>query len=45
MLDLYILNETISKGLNQDLLSFVSLGSIFSGIFVGKDPIVSLFFF
>ena len=45
MLDLYILNETISKGLSQDLLSFVSLGSIFSGIFLGKDPIVSLFFF
>merc|ERR1712113_187220 len=46
MLDLYILNETFTNGLSQNLLTFVSLGSIFSGIFViiSKNPIVSVLF-
>ena len=46
MLDLYILNETFTNGLSQNLLIFVSLGSIFSGIFViiSKNPIVSVLF-
>ena len=46
MLDLYLLNETFTNGLSNNLLSFVSLGSIFCGIFVivSKNPIVSVLF-
>lgn len=46
MLDLYLLNETFTNGLSQNLLNFVSLGSIFCGIFVivSKNPIVSVLF-
>jgi NADH-ubiquinone oxidoreductase chain 6 len=46
MLDLYLLNETFTNGSNHALLSFVSLASIFCGIFViiSKNPIVSVLF-
>ena len=46
MLDIYILNETFTNGSNHFLLTFVSLASIFSGIFViiSKNPIVSVLF-
>ena len=44
MLDIYLLNETFTNGSNHSLLTFVSLASIFSGIFViiSKNPIVSV---
>ena len=46
MLDLYLLNETFTNGSNHALLTFVSLASIFCGIFVivSKNPIVSVLF-
>ena len=46
MLDLYLLNETFTNGSNHGLLTFVSLASIFCGIFVivSKNPIVSVLF-
>ena len=46
MLDLYLLNETFTNGSNHLLLTFVSLASIFCGIFViiSKNPIVSVLF-
>ena len=46
MLDLYLLNETFTNGSNHALLIFVSLASIFCGIFViiSKNPIVSVLF-
>jgi NADH-ubiquinone oxidoreductase chain 6 len=46
MLDLYLLNETFTNGSNHSSLTFVSLASIFSGIFViiSKNPIVSVLF-
>jgi NADH-ubiquinone oxidoreductase chain 6 len=46
MLDIYLLNETFTNGSNHSLLTFVSLASIFSGIFViiSKNPIVSVLF-
>jgi len=46
MLDLYLLSETIIKGLNHCLLSFVSIGSAINGIFliVSKNPLVSVLF-
>jgi NADH-ubiquinone oxidoreductase chain 6 len=46
MLDLYLLNENFTNGSNHALLSFVSLASIFCGIFViiSKNPIVSVLF-
>src|SRR6195952_2740648 len=46
MLDLYLLNETFTNGSNHVLLTFVSLASIFCGIFViiSKNPIVSVLF-
>jgi NADH-ubiquinone oxidoreductase chain 6 len=46
MLDLYLLNETFTNGLNHGLLFFASLASIFCGIFVivSKNPIVSVLF-
>jgi NADH-ubiquinone oxidoreductase chain 6 len=46
MLDLYLLNETFTNGSNHGVLSFVSLASIFCGIFVivSKNPVVSVLF-
>ena len=46
MLDIYLLNETFTNGSNHSLLTFVSLASIFCGIFViiSKNPIVSVLF-
>jgi NADH-ubiquinone oxidoreductase chain 6 len=46
MLDLYLLNETFTNGSNHGLLNFVSLASIFCGIFVivSKNPVVSVLF-
>ena len=46
MLDLYLLNETFTNGSSHGLLNFVSLASIFCGIFVivSKNPVVSVLF-
>jgi NADH-ubiquinone oxidoreductase chain 6 len=46
VLDLCLLNETFTNGLNHGLLNLVSLASIFSGIFVivSKNPVVSVLF-
>jgi NADH-ubiquinone oxidoreductase chain 6 len=46
MLNIYLLNETFTNGSNHSLLTFVSIASIFSGIFViiSKNPIVSVLF-
>jgi NADH-ubiquinone oxidoreductase chain 6 len=46
MLNLYLLNETFTNGSNHSLLTFVSLASVFCGIFViiSKNPVVSVLF-
>jgi NADH-ubiquinone oxidoreductase chain 6 len=46
MHSLFVLNETFTNGYRADVLSFISLVSIFCGIFViiSKNPIVSVIF-
>jgi len=46
MVNLFILNETFTNGLNYSIISFISLTSILCGIFVivSKNPIVSVLF-
>lgn len=46
MVNLFILNETFTNGLNHGLLNLISLASILCGIFViiSKNPIVSILF-
>lgn len=46
MLNLFILNETFTNGLNYNLLNIISITSILCGIFVivSKNPIVSVLF-
>jgi NADH-ubiquinone oxidoreductase chain 6 len=46
MINLFILNETFTNGLNYSVISFISLTSILCGIFViiSKNPIVSVLF-
>ena len=46
MVNLFILNETFTNGLNYSIINFISLTSILSGIFViiSKNPIVSVLF-
>ena len=43
---LFVLNETFTNGYRADVLDFISLASIFCGIFViiSKNPIVSVLF-
>lgn len=46
MVNLFILNETFTNGLNYSVINFISLTSILCGIFViiSKNPIVSVLF-
>ena len=46
VLNLFILNETFTNGLNYSIINFISLTSILCGIFViiSKNPIVSVLF-
>jgi len=46
MVNLFILNETFTNGLNYNIINFISLTSILCGIFViiSKNPIVSVLF-
>ena len=46
MVNLFILNETFTNGLNYSVVKFISLTSILCGIFVivSKNPIVSVLF-
>ena len=46
MVNLFILNETFTNGLNYSIINFISLTSILCGIFViiSKNPIVSVLF-
>lgn len=46
MINLFILNETFTNGLNYSVIDFISLASILCGIFViiSKNPIVSVLF-
>ena len=46
MLNLFVLNETFTNGLNYNLLSIIEVTSILCGIFVivSKNPIVSVLF-
>ena len=46
MLSIYLLNETFTNGSNHSLLTFVSLASIFSDIFViiSNNPLVSVLY-
>jgi len=46
MVNLFILNETFTNGLNYNIINLISLTSILCGIFViiSKNPIVSVLF-
>ena len=46
MVNLFILNETFTNGLNYSIVNLISLTSILCGIFViiSKNPIVSVLF-
>lgn len=46
MVNLFILNETLTNGLNYSIINFITLTSILCGIFViiSKNPIVSVLF-
>ena len=46
MLNLFILNETFTNGLNYNILNIVSILSVLCGVFViiSKNPIVSVLF-
>ena len=46
MINLFVLNETFTNGLNYDVITLISFTSILCGIFViiSKNPIVSVLF-